>query len=61
MTIERDLIITIVNKGYSDYVVDAARDAGADWVVAEMDSPSMGLTPMECMKKSIDYMKTINY
>lgn len=29
MTIERDLIITIVNKGYSDYVVDAARDAGA--------------------------------
>ena len=29
MTVERDLIITIVNKGYSDYVVDAARDAGA--------------------------------
>ncbi len=42
-------------------IVDAARDAGADWVVAEMDSPSMGLTSMECMKKSIDYMKTINY
>lgn len=29
MTVERDLIVTIVNKGYSDYVVDAARDAGA--------------------------------
>ena len=29
MTVERDLIITIVKKGYSDYVVDAARDAGA--------------------------------
>ena len=42
-------------------IVDAARDAGAGWVVAEMDSPSMGLTPMECMKKSIDYMKTIKY
>jgi sugar phosphate isomerase/epimerase len=42
-------------------IVDAAKDAGADWVVAEMDSPSMGLTPMECMQKSIDYMKTINY
>ena len=43
-------------------IVDAARDAGAGWVVAEMDSPSMGLTSMECMKKSIDYMKsTINY
>lgn len=24
-----DLIITIVNKGYSDYVIDAAREAGA--------------------------------
>ena len=42
-------------------IVDAARDAGADWLVAEMDSPSMGLTPMECMQKSIDYMQTINY
>ena len=42
-------------------IVDAAKDAGADWVVAEMDSPSMGLTPIECMQKSIDYMKTINY
>ena len=38
-------------------IVDAARDAGAAWVVAEMDSPSMGLTSMECMQKSIDYMK----
>ena len=38
-------------------IANAARDAGAGWVVAEMDSPSMGLTPMECMKKSIDYMK----
>ncbi len=42
-------------------IVDASKDAGADWIVAEMDSPSMGLTPMECMKKSIDFMKNINY
>ena len=42
-------------------IVDAAKDAGAMWVVAEMDSPSMGLTPMECMKKSIEYMQNINY
>ena len=26
---EFDLILTIVNKGYSDYVIDAAREAGA--------------------------------
>lgn len=42
-------------------IANAARDAGAGWVVAEMDSPSMGLTPMECMKKSIEYMSNVNY
>ncbi len=29
MANEFDLIITIVNKGYADYVIDAAREAGA--------------------------------
>ena len=29
MNNEYDLIITIINKGYADYVIDAAREAGA--------------------------------
>lgn len=42
-------------------IVDAAKDAGAVWVIAEQDNPSMGLSRMECAEKSIEYMKNINY
>ena len=51
-----------VGSGKQDFpaILAAAKDAGALWVVVEQDSPSMGLTPLECAKKSIDYVKTIN-
>ena len=43
-------------------IVDAARDAGALWVIAEQDEPSMGKSRLECAQMSIDYMKNnINY
>lgn len=42
-------------------IVDAAKDAGASWIVAEQDEPSMGKTRLECAKMSIDYMKDIEY
>ena len=35
-------------------LVDAAAEAGAGWVVVEQDEPSLGKTPLECMKLSID-------
>ncbi|MBQ3040807.1 MAG: sugar phosphate isomerase/epimerase [Clostridia bacterium] len=38
-------------------IVDAARDAGALWVIAEQDEPSMGKSRLECAQMSIDYMK----
>ncbi|MBQ9079763.1 MAG: sugar phosphate isomerase/epimerase [Clostridia bacterium] len=41
-------------------IVEASKDAGAEWLIVEQDSPSMGLTPMECIEKSIEYLKTIN-
>ena len=41
-------------------ILAAAKDAGTKWVVVELDSPSMGLTPMQCIEKSIEYLKTIN-
>jgi len=37
-------------------LLSAAADAGAGWAVVEMDSPGMGLTAMECAKKSMDYL-----
>ena len=42
-------------------ILEAAIAAGSEWVVVEQDFPSMNLTPMECAKKSIDYIKTINW
>ena len=40
-------------------ILQAAEDADAGWVVVEQDSPSMGKTPMESVKMSIEYLKGI--
>lgn len=42
-------------------ILKASVEAGAEWVVVEQDQPSMGLTPMECIKKSVEYLKEINH
>ena len=51
-----------VGYGCQDFVgiLEASKNAGAQWVIVEQDSPSMNLTPLECAKKSIEYLKTIN-
>lgn len=51
-----------VGSGLQDFpsILAAAKDAGTEWVVVEQDKPSMGLSPMESIKMSIDYLKTIN-
>ena len=52
-----------VGSGLQDFpaILAAAEDANAEWVVVEQDNPSMGLTPMECIRKSREYLKTIGY
>lgn len=42
-------------------IVDAARDAGAQWIIAEQDEPSMGKSRMECAEMSFQYMENIDY
>ena len=42
-------------------ILKAAEESGANWVIVEQDKPSMGLTPMESIKKSIEYLKSIGY
>lgn len=42
-------------------LVDAAKDAGASWIIAEQDEPSMGKARLECAEMSIKYMENINY
>ena len=51
-----------LGKGLQNFppILEAAKEAGTEWVVVEQDRPSLGLTPMECAKVSIDYLKTIN-
>lgn len=37
-------------------IIEAADAAGAEWYIVEQDAPSMGLTPMECAKISVEYL-----
>ena len=50
-----------VGYGKQDFpaILAAAKEAGAEWVVVEQDSPSMGLSELECAQKSIEYLKSI--
>ena len=52
-----------VGSGVQDFpaILAAAEDAGATWVVVEQDKESMGLTPMESIAKSREYLKTLGY
>ena len=42
-------------------ILDAAKSAGAEWVVVEQDQATMGLSPMESAKASIDYLKSLEW
>lgn len=50
-----------VGYGCQDFpeIIKASKEAGAQWVVVEQDSPSMNLSSMECIQKSIEYLKTL--
>ena len=52
-----------VGSGVQNFpeILKASEESGATWVVVEQDRPSMGLTPMESIKKSIGYLKSIGY
>ena len=40
-------------------IISTAEQTGVEWLIVEQDSPSMNLNPMECAKKSIEYLKGI--
>ncbi len=48
-----------VGSGVQDMpaIIASAEAAGAEWLVVEQDQPSMGLSPIECAKKSIGYLR----
>lgn len=52
-----------IGSGLQDIpaILKASEAAGAKWLVVEQDNPSMGLTPMESIAKSREYLKTLGY
>lgn len=52
-----------LGMGVQDFesIISAAKEAGAEWVIAEQDEPSMGKTRLECAEISINYLKKIGY
>ena len=50
-----------VGSGLQDFpaILKAATESGAQWVVVELDKPSMGLTPMQSIEISREYLKSI--
>lgn len=40
-------------------ILQAAEEAGTQWLVVEQDSPSLEKTSLECAQMSIDYLKSI--
>ena len=47
-----------VGSGVQDMpaIISASKDAGAEWLIVEIDNPCTGLTPMETIKLSADYV-----
>lgn len=50
-----------VGKGVQDFpsIIKASIDGGAQWFIVEQDQPSLGLSPLECAKASVEYLKSI--
>jgi sugar phosphate isomerase/epimerase len=40
-------------------LLKAGEEAGCKWIVIEQDQPSMGKTPMESIKMSVEYLKKL--
>lgn len=42
-------------------ILEAVGEIGAQWVVVEQDRPTDGMTPMECIEKSVKYLRSFNW
>lgn len=52
-----------VGSGMQDMpsILEASVDAGAHWVIVEQDEPSMGLSRMDCIKKSRENLRAMGW
>ena len=42
-------------------ILQAAKDAGAKWIIIEQDAPSLEMDQMECARAGIEYLKSFNW
>lgn len=40
-------------------IIQTAEESGAKWIIVEQDNPSMGKTPLECARMSVQYLKQV--
>ena len=59
---EDDFSFKPVGYGVQDMpsIIAAAEKAGASWLVVEQDQPDKGNTPLNAVKMSIEYLKSLN-
>ena len=52
-----------VGSGVQNFpaILAAAQESGAGWVIVEQDQATIGLSPLESIKKSIDYLKSFEW
>ena len=52
-----------LGKGMQDVqtLIDAAKDAGAGWVIVEQDEPWNNMTRMDSIKTSMEHLKTLKF
>ena len=52
-----------VGSGVQNFpaILKASEESGATWVVVEQDKATMGLTPIESVEKSREYLRTLGY
>jgi hypothetical protein len=41
-------------------ILAAAAAAGSKWIIVEQDRECLGWSSLECVKKSVDFLKTVN-
>ena len=59
---EGDFAFRPVGHGVQDIpaILEAAKKAGSEWLVVEIDRECLGWSSLECIRKSIDYLKNVN-
>ena len=59
---EGDFAFRPVGHGVQDVpaILEAAKKAGSEWLIVEQDRECLGWSSLECIRKSIDYLKNVN-